>query len=331
MSLSELFPAALRHYRERAGLSQEELGGAAGLDRSYLSQLERGLKSPTLNTLEKLSTCLGVRAEELLRPPTEERGPNFPVDYIVRGTGDVLHRVGGGKQVPLRLTSAINAAHTLIDDLYRIDLDVAAILGLRNLSAFIGELIAAAIARTSNGWLLPNPHQDGYPDLLLMDADGRVELDRLKGRMNEKAPFSPFAAGGIEIKATCGSVPTPSECRRRNIDRPGLGDARIGCLTGYDWKSHHRETNNLVGVLWDFIDGRPRVAAMFYSSELDESDWGNIVQPRRGGGRTTSVSIMNRAGIRKMHAGWLCVLADGGYRAFINRRSGDELIPSPDR
>ncbi len=99
MSLSKLFPAALRHYRERAWLSQEALGGAAGLDRTC--QLERGLKSPTLDTLEKLSTCLGVGTEELLRPPTEERGPTFPVDYIVRGTGDVVRRAGGGKQVPL--------------------------------------------------------------------------------------------------------------------------------------------------------------------------------------------------------------------------------------
>lgn len=58
-----------------------------------------------------------------------------------------------------------------------------------------------------------------------------------------------------------------------------------------------------------------------------ESNRGAIFTPRSGGGRTTSVSIMNRAGIRKMYAGWLCVLADGGCREFLNRRNRDSLIP----
>ena len=216
--------------------------------------------------------------------------------------------------------------HELIDDLYTVEIDVAAILGLRNLSAFIGELVGSAIVQTSDDRLKANPHQDGYPDLLLMDDRGRNAWTRLADRMNEKAPFSPFANGGIEVKATCGTVPTPAVCRKKGIVRPDLGASRIGCLTGYDWKAHHRETNNLIGVLWDFIDRRPRIAAMFYCSELSSDDWGNIVHPRTGGGRTTSVSIMKRSGIRKMYNGWLCVLAEGGYREWLNKRNKDDLM-----
>lgn len=40
---------------------------------------------------------------------------------------------------------------------------------------------------------------------------------------------------------------------------------------------------------------------------------GRIVQPREGGGRTTSVSIMGRTGIRKMCDGWVAVLNDVDY------------------
>lgn len=331
MTLSPLFSAALKHYRELVGMSQEELAAASELDRTYISQLERGLKSPTLTTLEKLATCLGVEPHYLLRELRGMNGPRVPANYTVRPIDHVVVARGREQvQIPTTvLTSAINVAHELIDDMYAIDLDIAAVLGLRNLSAFIGELVAAAAAKTGDGLFEPNPHQDGYPDLLLMDPVGKGEWDRLQGRRNDKGPFSPFVAGGIEVKATCGSVPTPAVCRRRGIERPTSGDTRIGCMTAYDWKAHHRETNNLVGILWDFIGERPRVAAMFYSSELEQEDWGEIVQPRAGGGRTTSVSIMSRSGIRKMYAGWLCVLSDGGYRELLNRRNEGDLIRGP--
>lgn len=45
-----------------------------------------------------------------------------------------------------------------------------------------------------------------------------------------------------------------------------------------------------------------------------------------GGGRTTSVSVMGRSGIRKMYEGWLCILTNGGYREFSNKRNDGELI-----
>lgn len=50
MSLTRTFAAALKHYREAVNLSQEELAAKADLDRTYVSQLERGLKSPTLTS-----------------------------------------------------------------------------------------------------------------------------------------------------------------------------------------------------------------------------------------------------------------------------------------
>lgn len=328
--LTELFSIALKHYRELAGMSQEDLASAAELDRTYVSQLERGLKSPTLTSLQKLAACLGVEAQHLLREPCGMNSPRVPTDYTMREVDYIVVARGNDRvQIPTTvLTSAINVAHALIDDMYDTELDVATILGLRNLSAFIGELVAAAVAKTGGDLFEPNPHQDGYPDLLLMDPVGKKAWARLQKQRNEKKPFSPFVTGGIEVKATCGSIPTPAICRQRGIDRPALGDARIGCMTGYNWKAHHRETNNLMGILWDFIDGRPRIGAMFYSSELKEDDWGNIVQPRAGGGRTTSVSIMSRGGIQKMYSGWLCVLSDGGYREFLNRRNRNDVIPS---
>ena len=329
MSLAALFSAALKHYRERADMSQEELAAIAGLDRTYISQLERGLKSPTLTTLEKLASRLDLKPEHLLQMP-RGNGPRCPDDYHVRERAQIFvsrGRVRG--EIPAdTIPRAVNVAHELIDDLYAVDLDVAAVLGLRNLSAFIGELLAAAMVQVANGYLQANPHQDGYPDLLLLDRYGRSHWDRLEGRIDDKAPFSPFEGGGVEVKATCGSVPKPAICRRRGIERPDIGDTRIDAMTKYDWKAHHRETNNLVGILWDFWGGRPRIVAAFYSAEIEQDDWGKIVQPQEGGGKTTSVSIMARTGIEKMYQGWVCVLKEGGYPEFLNKRNRGDLIPT---
>jgi transcriptional regulator with XRE-family HTH domain len=57
----------LRFERERLELNQEELGLFAGLHRTEVSQLERGLRIPRIDTLVKLAGALGVAPEVLLR------------------------------------------------------------------------------------------------------------------------------------------------------------------------------------------------------------------------------------------------------------------------
>jgi len=224
------------------------------------------------------------------------------------------------------IQTALDYSHTIIDKFAQFDVDVFGILGMRNLSAFIGEIFAAAIIKHSNGLFLKNPHQDGYPDLLLMDENGLKLWADLKNKTREKQPFSPFQNGGIEIKATCGSVPTPAVCFRKGFEKPDIGDQRIQVLQGYDWKAHHRDTNNLMGILWDFIDSVPRIVAVFFANNLNTGDWGAIVQPREGGGRTTSVSIMTRAGVRKMYDGCLYIIDDNRYISFLNRYNNGSLL-----
>lgn len=52
--------------RRQAGKSQELLGFEAGLDRSYISLLERGLRSPTIDSLFALCPVLGLSVSQLL-------------------------------------------------------------------------------------------------------------------------------------------------------------------------------------------------------------------------------------------------------------------------
>lgn len=67
MALRQLFAANLRRAREASGLSQEALADAAGIDRTYVSALERGLYSVSLDTLEKIASALKVPASQLVQ------------------------------------------------------------------------------------------------------------------------------------------------------------------------------------------------------------------------------------------------------------------------
>jgi transcriptional regulator with XRE-family HTH domain len=57
----ELLGAAIRHYRYRAGLSQAQLAARAGLNRTYLSDLEQGLETERLKRIFRVLKQLGVR------------------------------------------------------------------------------------------------------------------------------------------------------------------------------------------------------------------------------------------------------------------------------
>ena len=63
----EAVGAAIRTLRNEAGVSQEALALAAGLDRSYLGGVERGEHNLALVNLIKVATATGVSASELLR------------------------------------------------------------------------------------------------------------------------------------------------------------------------------------------------------------------------------------------------------------------------
>ena len=55
----------LRRLRVQRGLSQEALAGDAGIDRTYVSRLERGLENPTVAMLKQLADALGAEIVEL--------------------------------------------------------------------------------------------------------------------------------------------------------------------------------------------------------------------------------------------------------------------------
>jgi transcriptional regulator with XRE-family HTH domain len=71
MDIREVLARNLRKYRQLKGLSQEALAGAAGVDRTYISALERGVHSATITMVDKLATVMGVEAAALLERPSK--------------------------------------------------------------------------------------------------------------------------------------------------------------------------------------------------------------------------------------------------------------------
>jgi len=64
----------LRAVRTEREISQQDLALDAGLDRTYISLLERGLRQPTLSTLIALAGALGVDAATLVQKTTDSLG-----------------------------------------------------------------------------------------------------------------------------------------------------------------------------------------------------------------------------------------------------------------
>lgn len=65
-AVDRAFGEVLRNLRFQAGLSQERLGLDIGSGRTYISQLERGERGPTLRTVFRLSARLGLPASAMV-------------------------------------------------------------------------------------------------------------------------------------------------------------------------------------------------------------------------------------------------------------------------
>lgn len=64
--LEKAFGEALREVRKMRGISQMDLYSASGIDRTYISAVERGLQSPTIRMIVRFSKYLNVRPSELV-------------------------------------------------------------------------------------------------------------------------------------------------------------------------------------------------------------------------------------------------------------------------
>jgi len=65
--IRKVFAANMRAARIKAGLSQEKLAELAGVDRTYVSSLERCVYAASIDVVDRIAKVLRVEAAELLR------------------------------------------------------------------------------------------------------------------------------------------------------------------------------------------------------------------------------------------------------------------------
>lgn len=69
----------MRRLRVAKDISQERLANEAGVDRTYISRLERKLENPTIGILDKVAEALGVHVAELLAEPEWQEAAPKPL------------------------------------------------------------------------------------------------------------------------------------------------------------------------------------------------------------------------------------------------------------
>jgi transcriptional regulator with XRE-family HTH domain len=72
-TIQKAFGNNLRKYRAMSGKNQEEFAFSADMSAAYLSELERGGKCPTIDTVYKISRALHITVAELLDFDTGEQ------------------------------------------------------------------------------------------------------------------------------------------------------------------------------------------------------------------------------------------------------------------
>ncbi|MBW4084092.1 helix-turn-helix domain-containing protein [Paenibacillus sp. S150] len=79
--ISEAVGSQIRVLRQERGISQEKLALIAGVNTSYVGQIERGIRSPTIDMLDKIAQALEVNVLELFRLETD-RSPHKNSDTL---------------------------------------------------------------------------------------------------------------------------------------------------------------------------------------------------------------------------------------------------------
>ena len=71
IDLKTLLGMAIKAQRASLGISQEELAHRAGLHRTYVSDLERGARNPSIDSIEKVARALELSVSKLFERASE--------------------------------------------------------------------------------------------------------------------------------------------------------------------------------------------------------------------------------------------------------------------
>ena len=74
----------IRHYRKRRGYTQEQLGLSINTSGAYISNIERGVKKPSLDNLVSIAEILDVTVNDMIQPMHDELAQRKIEDLLTR-------------------------------------------------------------------------------------------------------------------------------------------------------------------------------------------------------------------------------------------------------
>lgn len=269
-----ILPILIKALQEAKKRPSGESFDIPNLDEFNILKFEELMHETRISTEVLLSKAAIIAARE--KESFKERKTRDALDFITskRSVAELTYTEKSKTIKHLDISSikasviSANESIELIHDLAELyGIGFFHILGMRNLSAFIGELFVRAVHKHFTKDFIKNPNQDGYPDLCALTPEGNAYIESNKnedGKVKcDKELWSPFPYGGIEIKATCGNTPPASK-----VPKPLIGESRLPILVNAEWKAHHQLTKILLGIYWDFVDGLPTILAVFFRNDL---------------------------------------------------------------
>lgn len=77
--IAKIIGQRVRNYRTEKGLSQEKLAEMSGCHPTYIGQVERGEKNATLESIEKITSAMGVPLSKLFEKMGEDNSDSIPM------------------------------------------------------------------------------------------------------------------------------------------------------------------------------------------------------------------------------------------------------------
>lgn len=282
----------IRELRREKRLSQEEFAFQCNLDRTYISDVERGKRNISIINLRNIADALDVPLSKLFEDFSSTELSSIDQDlsrYKIRANFSTF--------CGFTVTSndIAYAAVMTSNQLQALPFTLFQSIDLKALSGIVGAFFGSHLSKKVGAIL--NPIEKGHPDIIPRSGQNASEA-QLRNYPD-----------GLEIKSTVGNVAKGSNLQ--------AGEDRLSVLTGLTWQAHHQEVKRLLGLVIDFggqvYDGRhfPIITAAFYADNLETENWGQISGTT---GRNTKVTGLRASGKRKMGAGWTVILDQQEYQ-----------------
>ncbi|SFM12349.1 DNA-binding transcriptional regulator, XRE-family HTH domain [Paenibacillus sp. 1_12] len=137
MDIRTEFGKRVRELRARSGISQEFLADRAGLDRTYISGVERGERNVSIINIEKIAAALNVSIEYMFSSERFSTNPAYLKKDFEKPFSELFtHQVDTDKKlITFQVKGVLNAENT--DKLASIVLGACSMFDERELSIFV--------------------------------------------------------------------------------------------------------------------------------------------------------------------------------------------------